>query len=697
MEKKRVSLMVCVLAIALIAGVAEAQDIETGLIAHWKLDETSGTTTYDSVGSNDGTFVGDPCWVTGLVDGALNFPGGIHYINCGNDTSLDITGSRSVSAWVKVDNWVDAWDSIVSKGDAEGNFDLLRNRLADAMAFYVAGATAVRGSIPVKDGYWHLAVGVYDNPAGTVSLYIDGVLDVSVSVDPDLVIGVNTANVCINGLHIPEHPEIDEIRHMDGMIDDVRIYNRALTTDDIFVIRSLGYDNLAPKVDAGLFQSTLVNTATQLDATVIDDGKPEPPSLTYAWSKLSGPGVAAFSDTGIEDPTVTFDAVGGYKLQLSVSDGEMDACDVLDVLVRANDDPIAHWTFETGTGTNIVDQSANNSFGTFVGEPNWVSGWVGDWAIQVADDSYVAITADPAADPNLDAMYGAVTVSAWIKVNGWGSVGSWNGIVTKGDGGAGGAGGWALIRVSTSDNLAFYTPDAGYVAGNFNIRDGYWHHVAAVHDGAAMSLYVDGLLDGSAAASAPLNPNTAEVWINGNSEIPGERLFIGEIDDVRIYNYGLDFDGVQALAAMGALIPAVDAGANETFYMQNDSLQLDATVIDDGNPVAAALAWTADPCSTVSFSDETIEDPIVTFTEVGTYVLRLTADDTVAVISDEVTITVENPTCQDVIDDGLLLPSDLSGPEGVPDCRVDIYDFAALSGDWLYCNDPQDPECEFPY
>ncbi|MCK5270852.1 MAG: hypothetical protein KAJ46_08710 [Sedimentisphaerales bacterium] len=55
--------------------------------------------------------------------------------------------------------------------------------------------------------------------------------------------------------------------------------------------------------------------------------------------------------------------------------------------------------------------------------------------------------------------------------------------------------------------------------------------------------------------------------------------------------------------------------------------------------------------------------------------------------------TGEN-TCQDIINDGLLMASDLSGPDGTPDCYVNLYDFAAIAGTWLSCNDPQDPECE---
>jgi len=58
--------------------------------------------------------------------------------------------------------------------------------------------------------------------------------------------------------------------------------------------------------------------------------------------------------------------------------------------------------------------------------------------------------------------------------------------------------------------------------------------------------------------------------------------------------------------------------------------------------------------------------------------------------------TVEEPTCQDIIDDGLLIAGDISGPEGTPDCHVDIHDFAFFAGEWLRCNDPQNPECD-PY
>jgi Concanavalin A-like lectin/glucanases superfamily len=250
--------MVCVLAIVLIAGVAEAQDITTGLIAHWKLDEVSGTTAFDSVGSNDGTLVGSPAW----VPGAINFPvaGEVHHVDCGNDTSLDITGSGSVSAWVQVDSWNGdiSWNRIVSKGGIEGGYELMRGTGADKngirFGVYASGAIPyVDGTVDVvTDGQWHLVTGVYDNPTGVVSLYIDGVLDNSATFDPDLTINPNDKPVYINGV-VDADPAGK--RHFDGRVDDVRFYNRVLTADDVAYMYSLPKPNIAPFVIVEDFES----------------------------------------------------------------------------------------------------------------------------------------------------------------------------------------------------------------------------------------------------------------------------------------------------------------------------------------------------------------------------------------------------------------------------------------------------------
>ena len=727
----------CALAIGLTAGLANA-DIEGGLTGYWSFEEGTGDTTADVSGNgNDGTLTNGPTWGDGPagLSGALDFDGNDDYVECQSLASTT-TGQLSISLWVNYER----------KGADPGRAALVANRTEDRsdMMFELIirnlgipaggevynrlmitqGVTSWPSNwcawkdeegvpkVEVPQNEWTHIVVTCDGSEATAYLNSELIATAEWILPP--------ANVC--PLFIGWSTRRDggtgpPLEHFYGLIDDVRLYDRLLSADDIqelYEFRSDPGYNAQPKIDAGDYQSLLwPDNTVQLDATASDDGKPltdpcDPCSpsigLTLTWSQLSGPGNVTFDPcNAVEDPIATFTAAGMYELQLCGYDGEKDACDIVNIYIRPANNMVAHWDFETGSGTNVVDRTVNNNFGTFSSdpEPNWVAGWIGNWAIEVGNNSHVEITTDPAADPNLDVMEYEVSVAAWVKVDSWPAT-AWTGIVTKGHDhdDVEGDGGWQLIRNHLGDSLIFHAANAGLVYGSEIVGDGYWHHVAGVHNGTTISLYVDGLLDTSEAAYGLVKPNTDDIWINGNSD-ELRRFFNGEIDDVRVYDYGLSAAEITDLAAMGALIPRVDAGVDQTFLFstQNNYLQLDATVTDDGNPEAATLEWTSDPCNpgTVVFSNTAIEDPCAIFSTAGTYILRLTADDTMAQIYDEVTIEAENPTCLNVIDDGLLIIGDISGSDGTPDCYVNLYDFAELTGYWLRCNNPQDLECEFPY
>ena len=91
--------VVCVLCAA---GVAMGD-----LVGHWKLDEGSGAILDSSGNGNDGTIVGNPTPIAGVVGKALEFHGlgaaggGGDYINCGSGASLDITGQISIALWIR--------------------------------------------------------------------------------------------------------------------------------------------------------------------------------------------------------------------------------------------------------------------------------------------------------------------------------------------------------------------------------------------------------------------------------------------------------------------------------------------------------------------------------------------------------------------------------------------------------------------
>jgi hypothetical protein len=80
-------------------------------------------------------------------------------------------------------------------------------------------------------------------------------------------------------------------------------------------------DNSPPYVDAGEDQMIVFGESANLDGTVLDDGKPDPPAtISLLWSKTNGPGEVIFTDTNLEDTTASFSASGIYILRLTADD-----------------------------------------------------------------------------------------------------------------------------------------------------------------------------------------------------------------------------------------------------------------------------------------------------------------------------------------------------------------------------------------
>jgi len=703
-KKRMLKLFLCVFAIGLTAGLANA-DITSDLVGHWKIDDGTGTTLTDSsANAIDAELQGSGTWIAGLVGpGAMHFGGGSAVTAASsvyNNSNLLQDGKLTLAWWGKIDAL--SADKTYFGLYADGSnriYFRLRNTSGSIRIYSTivgAGLGSNTGNV-ITDTQWHHIGFVIDG--ATYKVYIDGVL-VQTLTNRSLAGLLGDPHVCLATRYT------DGTWPFPGCLDDVRIYNRLLTDSEMLDL--VGLAQYPPTVDAGPMMSELwpgSAVTLQMDAAASDDGVPNP--LTYSWSQISGDTVS-FSATDIEDPEVTFPAIGVYELQFSASDGDKTANDTVVIRIRSSNDPMAHWNMDEASGLTALD-SANNNDGTLTGDvvPSRVTGWVGSGALEFfgvekdTTSSYVDVTTDVALDPNMDLLEYEVTLAAWFKINDLANA-YHPAIIANSNTG------WRLYVETPANDLygkVTFTPgdslSGSRAYSTRSMDDGYWHHAVGIYDGSKSYLYVDGLLD-TVVDNAGLLDTTDGVPVsigsrNRKDDFTIERSWSGMIDDTYVYDYAIDASQVAALAAMGNLVPQVDAGEDQTFYMQYGSLQLDGTVIDDGNPVAATLAWTqTDGPGTAAFSDAGIEDPIVTFSEVGVYVLTLTADDGSA-ISDSVTIAVEDPTCQDVIDDGLLKAADISGPEGVPDCYVDIYDFAMLAGEWLGCNNPQDPECVLLY
>ena len=205
------------------------------LVAWYKFDEGSGDAVGDSGPAGiDGSTLGDPTWADGVLGKAMVFDGNDAYVDLGNHAKFNITSQVTVSAWIKVNAFDINYQTIISKGDT--SWRLQRHAGNDSLEFGCMGLPlasnptwgGIYGKINVNDGQWHHIAGTYDGMK--ISLYVDGVLDVSENVVGT--IRTNDFEVCVGAN--AEKPG----RFWNGLIDDVRVYNYALGADEIAEISS---------------------------------------------------------------------------------------------------------------------------------------------------------------------------------------------------------------------------------------------------------------------------------------------------------------------------------------------------------------------------------------------------------------------------------------------------------------------------
>jgi hypothetical protein len=138
-------------------------------------------------------------------------------------------------------------------------------------------------------------------------------------------------------------------------------------------------------------------------------------------------------------------------------------------------------------------------------------------------------------------------------------------------------------------------------------------------------------------------PATA-IYLGGRSDNNTRRFFGGALDDVRVYSQTLSDSDVLALySAVVNVAPTANAGPDGKVMMPN-TLTLVGSISDDGlpnPPAACTAAWSkvSGPGS-VTFTNPAALATTANFSAAGTYVLRLSASDSLLSGSDDVTVTV---------------------------------------------------------
>lgn len=201
------------------------------LVFYMPFAEGTGTIAYDrSPYASDGTITkGTGGWTTaGAVGNAYTFDGAATYVDCGNSSATAIgTSSATIEFWVKMTS-TDATERIMERRGGTRWWGIYKATGGTFTASFNSDSKTVShtNTKTLNDGAWHHCA-LVRNAGVSFQWYVDGMLDVASSVDTTTNVA-NTANLRI-GLNYAG----SGVAFFTGSLDEVRIYNRALSGAEV--------------------------------------------------------------------------------------------------------------------------------------------------------------------------------------------------------------------------------------------------------------------------------------------------------------------------------------------------------------------------------------------------------------------------------------------------------------------------------
>jgi len=212
-----------------VAVFANCESITDGLTAYWDFDEGSGTMAEDDSGNGyDGTIYGSS-WVEGKFGNALSFDGVDDFVSAPfvplNDRSF------TVVMWVRAAELPDFPEdaSLLSQFDEASTGKYLHILVRNSLPFFGFYGDDLWGNTHLNRSAWYHLAFVYNYTSNTKAIYVNGVLDASApSIGPYKGVSGNTTI----GKYLDSS--------FNGTIDEVRIYSRALTAQELKAIAGSG-------------------------------------------------------------------------------------------------------------------------------------------------------------------------------------------------------------------------------------------------------------------------------------------------------------------------------------------------------------------------------------------------------------------------------------------------------------------------
>ncbi|MHC4248062.1 MAG: LamG-like jellyroll fold domain-containing protein, partial [Planctomycetota bacterium] len=514
-----------------------------------------------------------------------------YYVQLPNTPSLEDVqeGDYTLAAWVKPAS-VPAgrtklekkYALIAKEGRDTGLFYTQECKFEAAHRLERSPQVFVKSGRAFEPGAWHHVAGALSWTEGKVRIYVDGRLEGTAGFPRDGKSHEFKHAPWRIGISGPRSSELGYA--LDGEVDDVRIYGKALSAEEVAALHRGGN---APGIVAAVAddpddEDTSLGEGDTL-TVVFDVPTNKPPARTRA--EIDGlmdfggkPPGGRYRGEWRDDRTlvVTIDDARGGTLspddRISVrADGRADlrnraaisppstasAAIVGDWGEPVPEGLVGWWRFDEGGGPKAADSSGNGNDGAIRRRgTHGAYAWRprggrkgGSLKFEYWDDPgsnrtegfYVGVPDAPELNPT-----GAVTVSTWANAVRWGGYGFyWPALVRKED--------QYSLESHEVEMLRFYvrlgrrqvfaeckTPSAGE-----------WHHLAGVYDGRRLRLYVDGRLAAEKNASGQIATTANSLHI-GTRLDREDKFYDGRLDDVRVYDRALGEEEIARLYQVDA-------------------------------------------------------------------------------------------------------------------------------------------------
>ena len=574
---------------------SECVSLPQGVAGWWKGDGNAE----DSAGTNNGTTGGGLTYTRGLIGNGFTFDGTSGFVRITATTNLDV----GRGAGLTIEAWINPAD--VGKGHPVVEWAGPAGTSGYGAHLWIGHPSRPQGyflaNLVDTNGNWHLIDSLpgaistnrlqhvavaYDKTSGLARLFLDG------TVVSEVNLGIFTPRTS-QDLYIGKQAAAPSY-FFDGLIDEVGVYNRALSPAEIKSIclaRSFGKCPIvvAPAITSHPAAQT-VDEGTTLTLAVQATGSTP---LSYQW--LLENAVIQGATNSVLILSNTLPAMSGnYSVAVANSGGRILSSNALvtilaqpTICVSAPAGIVGWWTAE-GNTSDVVNSS------TTIGTASYTTGRVGR-AFSMNGTTH-GLTA--AASSNLAVQ--SLTIEAWVNpadssvnphpiveyaaATGHSSIALWHNIMPGPVGFPGAL--YALIRGTNGTWLEVSSP-GGLLPTN------KWSHVALTFDYATHTaqIYLNGTIVAANTTTNLVQPNTylpVNIGVRppGSAELLAGRRFVGKLDEVAIYNRTLSSGEIRNIYRTGSF------GKCPIVVAPSITSQPASQTVDEGTTVSLAVQAT---------------------------------------------------------------------------------------------------------